>query len=242
MQSHALRLRGAGGNDRIPGQEEVIEYASTGRTRTRTIQYNDDPGRQTPFWLCAECGNMLYPKEDVASRSLKRICRNCKRQDAADINLVFVNDQRPMGGATDLGQDVTKDPTLPRTCDTVCKICQHGESVFFQAPARGDEGMKLIFMCTKCAPARLPSPPPSRHSGLSLATLKTTLPVLTCSRWCPVPTAAPIDGCSDAAARHRGGEMRATTACGASPSRLTNPPICRPTRLCAWATRQGGGR
>lgn len=142
-----LRLRGAGGNDRIPGQEEVIEYASSGR-RPR-IQYNSDPGRQTPFWLCAECGNMLYPKEDVNARSLRRICRHCRHDDAADSNLVFVNDQRPPNAVADAGSDVTKDPTLPRATNTVCTNCGHTESVFFQAPARGDEGMKLIFMCTR---------------------------------------------------------------------------------------------
>lgn len=144
-----VRLRGAGGNDRIPGQEEIVEYASSGR-RPR-IQYNADPGRQTPFWLCAECGNMLYPKEDPATRTLKRVCRNCSHVDDADSNLVFVNDQRPHNASADTGSDVTKDPTLPRATNTVCTNCNHNESVFFQAPARGDEGMKLIFMCTKCA-------------------------------------------------------------------------------------------
>lgn len=144
-----LRLRGGGGNDRIPGQEEVVEYASSGR-RPR-IQYNSDPGRQTPFWLCAECGNMLYPKEDPVTRTLKRTCRNCGHTDAADSNLVFVNDMRPPNAVADAGSDVVKDPTLPRANNVACTSCQNTEAVFFQAPARGDEGMKLIFMCTKCA-------------------------------------------------------------------------------------------
>lgn len=144
-----LRCRGGGGNDRIPGQEEVLEYTSTGR-RPR-IQYNSDPGRQTPFWLCPECGNMLYPKENAATKTLQRVCRNCQHTDAAERNLVFVNDQRPPNVSAEVTADVTKDPTLPRTHQCLCTNCQHTEAVFFQAVTRGDEGMKLIFMCTKCA-------------------------------------------------------------------------------------------
>ena len=144
-----LRLRGGGGNDRIPGQEEVIEYASSGRKPR--ITYNADPGRQTPFWLCPDCGSMLYPREDKVNRKLLRECRTCGHKDGADSNLVFVNDQRPAAAVADAGSDVIKDPTLPRAHGTDCTNCHHTEAVFFQAPARADEGMKLIFMCTRCA-------------------------------------------------------------------------------------------
>ena len=92
---------------------------------------------------------MLYPKADAATRSLKRVCRNCHREDVAETNLVFVNDMRPNFSAADAGAEVTKDPTLPRASNTVCTNCQHTESVFFQAQTRGDEGMKLVFMCTR---------------------------------------------------------------------------------------------
>ena len=152
-----LRCRGGGGNDRIPGQEEVLEYTSTGR-RPR-IQYNSDPGRQTPFWLCPECGNMLYPKENAATKTLQRVCRNCQHTDAAERNLVFVNDQRPPNVSAEVTADVTKDPTLPRTHQCLCTNCQHTEAVFFQAVTRGDEGMKLIFMCTRCARTHPPCSP-----------------------------------------------------------------------------------
>ena len=107
--------------------------------------------RQTPFWICTECGNMLYPKEDAADRCLKRVCRNCDRVDDADNNLVFVNVLRPDARHSDAGTDVIKDPTLPRAIGTDCTNCHYNESVFFQAPMKGDEGMKLIFMCTSCA-------------------------------------------------------------------------------------------
>ncbi|KAL1519822.1 hypothetical protein AB1Y20_023328 [Prymnesium parvum] len=147
----ALRLRGGGGNDRIPGQEEVVEYASVGRSRVRTIKFNDDPGREPPFWVCDDCGNMLLPKEDVHSRKLKRLCRICHATTDAENNLVYVNDLRPRSRTTDAGSDVTKDPTLPRAMNTLCASCGFTESVFFQAPMKGDEGMKLIFMCLRCS-------------------------------------------------------------------------------------------
>ncbi len=107
------------------------------------------PARQTPFWICPECGNMLYPREDKEARKLKRYCKACKHEDDADSNLVYVNDLRPEALAADAGADVIKDPTLPRAVGTDCASCHHNESVFFQAPMKGDEGMKLIFMCTK---------------------------------------------------------------------------------------------
>ena len=122
--------------------------------RVREYKLLDDNGtqsRQTPFWICSECGNMLYPKEDRASRTLKRVCRNCGREDAADNNLVFVNDLRPQAQAVTAGSDAIKDPTLPRAVGVECEQCKHNEAVFFQAPMKGDAAMKLIFMCTKCA-------------------------------------------------------------------------------------------
>ena len=42
-------------------------------------------------------------------------------------------------------------PTLPRATGVECANCGHDEAVFFQAPMKGDEAMKLIFMCIKCA-------------------------------------------------------------------------------------------
>ena len=107
--------------------------------------------RQTPFWICSECGNMLYPKEDRATRSLKRVCRNCGREDEADSNLVYVHDLRPHAQAMDAGAEMVKDPTLPHAVGVECVNCGHDEAVFFQAPMKGDEAMKLIFMCIKCA-------------------------------------------------------------------------------------------
>lgn len=191
-----LRCRGGGGNDRIPGQEEVLEYTSTGR-RPR-IQYNSDPGRQTPFWLCPECGNMLYPKENAATKTLQRVCRNCQHTDAAERNLVFVNDQRPPNVSAEVTADVTKDPTLPRTQQCLCTNCQHTEAVFFQAVTRGDEGMKLIFMCTRCANTspllpNLPNHSESHSPGDDWHAADTSVPDV-------CPAGVRTDGCNSARA------------------------------------------
>ena len=149
-----LRLQGGGSAEqRDYVEEEVVQTFGSKRT-TKDFKLLEDSGtlsRNTPFWICSECGNMLYPKEDRASHSLKRVCRNCGREDAADSNLVFVNDLHPTAKSVDAGADMVKDPTLPHAKGVECPSCQHDEAVFFQAPMKGDAAMKLIFMCIKCA-------------------------------------------------------------------------------------------
>ena len=115
------------------------------------LQHDGQAPRQTPFWICSTCNNMLYPKEDRSRRVLMRICRNCDAQDDADSNLVYVNDMKPESAAAEVGPDVIKDPTLPRAMGTDCTSCGHNEAVFFQAQNEGDQAMKLVFMCTRCA-------------------------------------------------------------------------------------------
>jgi DNA-directed RNA polymerase II subunit RPB9 len=150
-----LRLQGGGSAEqREYVEEEVVEFKGTKRRQTefKLIEDNGSLARQTPFWICSECGNMLYPKEDRASRTLKRVCRNCSREDNADNNLVYVNDLRPAHRQQSIaGVDQVKDPTLPRATGVECSNCGHDEAVFFQAPMKGDEAMKLIFMCMNCA-------------------------------------------------------------------------------------------
>ena len=130
-------------------EEEVVNFVST--IKIKEFKLDAEKKRQVPFWICSECGNMLYPKEDKATRTLHRMCRNCGREDAADSNLVYVNDMTPQHRSTDTGPDMVKDPTLPHACGVDCANCGHDEAVFFQAPMKGDEAMKLIFMCCKCA-------------------------------------------------------------------------------------------
>jgi DNA-directed RNA polymerase II subunit RPB9 len=73
-------------------------------------------------------------------------------QEVADNNCVYRNVVHHTAGEfTQVLQDVAADPTLPRTKDVRCAACGHGEAVFFQATARGEEGMTLFFVC--CNPS-----------------------------------------------------------------------------------------
>ncbi|CAA2989153.1 DNA-directed RNA polymerases II, IV and V subunit 9A [Olea europaea subsp. europaea] len=69
-------------------------------------------------------------------------------QEVADNNCVYRNEiHHSAGERTQVLQDVAADPTLPRTKAVRCSNCGHGEAVFFQATARGEEGMTLFFVC-----------------------------------------------------------------------------------------------
>ena len=117
--------------------------------------------RQNPSYICPACGNMLW-KFKHADGTLTRVCRNCQHTDDMEVNLIYKNDVKFDGGVDHIASaDMVKDPTLPRAVGVNCESC-HGreqrteqtdsdEAVFFQKPMRGDEGMKLIFMCLKCA-------------------------------------------------------------------------------------------
>ncbi|CAL4886378.1 unnamed protein product [Urochloa decumbens] len=101
--------------------------------------------------FCRECNNILYPKEDRDKRTLFFACRNCEHQEVSDNNCVYRNEvHHTAGERTQVLQDVASDPTLPRTKTVRCALCGHGEAVFFQATARGEEGMTLFFVC--CSP------------------------------------------------------------------------------------------
>ncbi|KAK1627499.1 hypothetical protein QYE76_001814 [Lolium multiflorum] len=102
--------------------------------------------------FCRECNNILYPKEDRDQKALLFACRNCDHQEVADNNCVYRNIVHHSAGEfTQVLQDVAGDPTLPRTKEVRCAVCGHGEAVFFQATARGEEGMTLFFVC--CNPS-----------------------------------------------------------------------------------------
>ncbi|KAG2571058.1 DNA-directed RNA polymerases II, IV and V subunit 9B-like [Panicum virgatum] len=92
-----------------------------------------------------------HAQEDRDRRTLFFACRNCEHQDVSDNNCVYRNEVHDTAGErTQVLQDVAADPTLPRTKTVCCALCGHGEAVFFQATARGEEGMTLFFVC--CSP------------------------------------------------------------------------------------------
>jgi DNA-directed RNA polymerase II subunit RPB9 len=125
--------------------------------------------RQNPSYICPSCGNMLWNFKNDGSK-LTRVCRNCGHADDMESNLVYVNDVKFAGGTDHVASaDMVKDPTLPRATNVQCNSCNFNEAVFFQKPMRGDEGMKLIFMCIRCsrgspprASVRARHPPPYR--------------------------------------------------------------------------------
>ncbi|CAI6008036.1 unnamed protein product [Closterium sp. NIES-65] len=83
--------------------------------------------------FCRECNNILYPREDRENRVLLYACRNCDHQEAAENNCVYRNEvHHTADERTQILQDVTADPTLPRTKAVRCAKCAHGEAVFFQ--------------------------------------------------------------------------------------------------------------
>ncbi|CAL1397382.1 unnamed protein product [Linum trigynum] len=98
--------------------------------------------------FCRECNNILYPKEDREQKMLLYACRNCDHQEVAENYCVYRNEvHHSAAERTQVLQDVAADPTLPRTKDVQCAECKHHEAVFFQATARGEEGMTLFFVC-----------------------------------------------------------------------------------------------
>ncbi|KAK1653883.1 hypothetical protein QYE76_071688 [Lolium multiflorum] len=102
--------------------------------------------------LCPPRNNILYPKDDKDRRVLLFACRNCEHQEIADNNCVYRNEvQHAAAERTQVLQDVASDPTLQRTREVRCAACGHGEAVFFQATARGEEGMTIFYVC--CNPS-----------------------------------------------------------------------------------------
>ncbi|XP_022864106.1 DNA-directed RNA polymerases II, IV and V subunit 9A isoform X1 [Olea europaea var. sylvestris] len=109
--------------------------------------------------FCRECNNILYPREDKEQKILLYACRNCDHQKNGSYTEgrslrpwapCFWNGNEihhSAGERTQVLQDVAADPTLPRTKAVRCSNCGHGEAVFFQATARGEEGMTLFFVC-----------------------------------------------------------------------------------------------
>ncbi|XP_074577878.1 DNA-directed RNA polymerases II, IV and V subunit 9A-like [Curcuma longa] len=98
--------------------------------------------------FCRECNNILYPREDRERKILLFACRNCDYQEVAERNCVYRNVvHHSAGERTQILHDVASDPTLPRTKTMRCTQCNHPEVVFFQAAARGEEGMTLFFVC-----------------------------------------------------------------------------------------------
>ncbi|GAQ89936.1 DNA-directed RNA polymerase II subunit 9 [Klebsormidium nitens] len=98
--------------------------------------------------FCRECNNILYPRENKAEKRLEYACGRCDFSEDAEQSCVYRNEiHHTADERTQVLQDVTSDPTLPRSKALRCPVCKHGEAVFFQATSRGEEGMTLFFVC-----------------------------------------------------------------------------------------------
>ncbi|KAL2110493.1 hypothetical protein VUR80DRAFT_1133 [Thermomyces stellatus] len=113
---------------------------------------SDAKREQITFRFCSECSNMLYPKEDPDNRQLLYTCRTCQFTEEAATTCVFRNVLNSAKGETaGVTQDVTSDPTLPRTHDKTCPQCKEADTVYFQSQQRTrDTGMKLFYVCCEC--------------------------------------------------------------------------------------------
>lgn len=102
-----------------------------------------------PLRFCPNSNDLLYPKEDKVNKRLIYFCRNCEyTTPAVDF---CVHRRRIFHSASEITaiiHDVRTDPTLPRSKDVRCVVCDHGEAVFFSQTTA--EGMSLFFQCVGC--------------------------------------------------------------------------------------------
>lgn len=103
------------------------------------------------FRFCAECNNMLYPKEDKQEQRLLYLCRNCGYTELAENPKVYRHELiTNIGETAGVVQDIGTDPTLPRL-DKECPKCGNREAVFFQSQQkRKDTSMILFYVCLNC--------------------------------------------------------------------------------------------
>ena len=98
------------------------------------------------FRFCAECNNMLYPKEDKEGQRLLYACRNCGYTELAENPKVYRHELITNIGATaGVVQDIGNDPTLPRS-NKECPECGNHECVFFQSQQRRKDTSMILFL------------------------------------------------------------------------------------------------
>ncbi|KRX61025.1 Trehalase [Trichinella sp. T9] len=79
--------------------------------------------------------NILYPKEDKSRRCLLYACRNCSyvTDDIVSVCVYTNKLRREIDELAQVNVDVIYDPTLPKTDDHSCPLCNNSEAVFFQS-------------------------------------------------------------------------------------------------------------
>lgn len=102
-----------------------------------------------PLRFCPNSNDLLYPKEDRQNKRLVYFCRNCDYTVVASEPCVHRRKIfHSASEATTVIHDVRTDPTLPRSKDVQCSICETREAVFFSQTTT--EGMSLFFQCVSC--------------------------------------------------------------------------------------------
>ncbi|KRZ76107.1 Trehalase [Trichinella papuae] len=96
--------------------------------------------------FCPECNNILYPKEDKSRRCLLYACRNCPyvTDDIVSVCVYTNKLRREIDELAQVNVDVIYDPTLPKTDDHSCPLCNNSEAVFFQSQNTKAEMMYYV--------------------------------------------------------------------------------------------------
>ncbi|KRX80818.1 CCAAT/enhancer-binding protein zeta [Trichinella sp. T6] len=102
--------------------------------------------------FCPECNNILYPKEDKSRRCLLYACRNCSyvTDDIVSVCVYTNKLRREIDELAQVNVDVIYDPTLPKTDDHSCPLCNNSEAVFFQSQnTKAEDNMRLYYFVMK---------------------------------------------------------------------------------------------
>jgi DNA-directed RNA polymerase II subunit RPB9 len=106
-------------------------------------------GGTVPLRFCPNSNDLLYPKEDRHSKQLIYFCRNCDYTVSTSDSCVHRRKIfHSASEVTIIVLDVRTDPTLPRSKDVHCSVCEAREAVFFSQTTT--EGMSLFFQCITC--------------------------------------------------------------------------------------------
>lgn len=136
------------------------------------------------FQFCAECSNMLYPREDNSSRTLQFVCRTCHYTTEAINTCVFRNELSSTASLhAGIIPGMGKDPTVGAAL-----AAPVNESADGSASASVAVNAVVAAPSFPLTHSRPPSPPASDYSGSSPATT-----VLLCTS-CGLPVLCEVCG------------------------------------------------
>lgn len=131
---------------------------------------------QITFRFCAECSNMLYPKEDEDAHKLQFTCRTCQYTEEAVSTCVFRNVLNNAAGETaGVTQDVGSDPTVGAFACASLSSPSSPRFLSTTTPSPPPNKAVLCFCCGALVACRscgelFCKPPPSPTATMSTAT------------------------------------------------------------------------